>query len=102
MNQSKFYLTGLLSVLLAACGQQSDAPMGDKSESVSKQEAAQSSCVVTPPSEPMMCTMDWNPVCGCDGITYPNACGARAAGVPESTPGECENGDGGRKPSIPE
>jgi hypothetical protein len=34
--------------------------------------------------------MDWRPVCGCDGITYPNACGARAAGVPEFRDGECE------------
>ena len=32
----------------------------------------------------------WDPVCGCDGITYPNACGARAAGVPEFRDGECE------------
>lgn len=26
--------------------------------------------------EPLMCTMDYNPVCGVNGTTYGNACGA--------------------------
>ena len=36
-----------------------------------------------------MCTRDWRPVCGCDGKTYGNACGAASAGRNVDYEGEC-------------
>ena len=39
--------------------------------------------------KPEICTHEFMPVCGCNGQTYPNACGAAAAGVNVDRLGEC-------------
>ncbi len=36
-----------------------------------------------------MCTMQYDPVCGCDNKTYGNACMADKAGVTSYTKGAC-------------
>ncbi len=37
-----------------------------------------------------MCTMDYRPVCGCNGKTYSNACVAENAGVKRWVEGACK------------
>lgn len=51
----------------------------------------QTFCIKEPNSDDFACLEIYEPVCGCDGITYSNNCYATASGVLTWTVGECPN-----------
>ena len=58
----------------------------------SNSKQVKTSCIDSSKTNPTgICTMDWNPVCGCDGKSYSNACAAENAGVTTYKIGECNS-----------
>jgi hypothetical protein len=79
---TRFLLPLLLSTMLAggtACHRQATPTA-----------AASTDCLDPSRANPTgICTMQYEPVCGCNGITYANACVAKNAGLRSFKPGPC-------------
>ncbi|SFQ47982.1 Kazal-type serine protease inhibitor domain-containing protein [Hymenobacter arizonensis] len=73
----------VFAALLLALGCQRQAPPTDAATTTA-------ACIDPSKINPEgMCTMQYEPVCGCDGKTYSNSCVANNAGVLTYTKGPC-------------
>jgi hypothetical protein len=73
----------------SACNENADC--GDESRYCAKQPGecdGDGACM----DRPELCTDHWAPVCGCNGKTYGNPCGAASAGQSVAYDGECREG----------
>jgi len=75
-----------------ACGGESGATCGDGTFCKREDGACSADAPGVCTSLPVSCSPAYEPVCGCDGTTYSNACFADVAGVPVRQTGACVEG----------
>ena len=89
----KFLLVLLMGVGFLACTSQKANDLNGSRDVSDKKEinSVVSSCIDSSKIIQRPCTMDYNPVCGCNEKTYSNPCVAESNGVLSWVEGACES-----------
>lgn len=108
LNLKLMFCVLVAGLLLAGCGQERapiasnvadsgalearESPAPEKSVQPGAAEKADAELCIDPAkiNPNRMCTMDYTPVCGCDGKTHSNACKAANAGLTSWVAGACD------------